>query len=141
MKEILAKYDGKVQLVVRYAAFHGNSKTVIRALEATKKQDKYWQSLERLFATQPQWGSHHNPQVDLIYQFLNSIDVDIAKLKNDMKDPALNKIIEQDSADLKALGVRGTPTFFVNGKTPSEYNFGALQELLAQEVGKAYPLE
>ena len=36
------------------------------------------------------------------------------KLKEDMKDPAI-KIIEQDTKDLRTLGVRATPTFFVTG--------------------------
>jgi protein-disulfide isomerase len=139
IKKLLQDFEGKVQLVVRYAPFHGNSKEVIRALEASKLQGKYWESLEHLFATQPKWGSHHHPQVELIYEFLPQIGVDVKKLKEDMKNPEYQKIIDQDLADLRALGVRGTPTFFVNGKSPEAFSFQALRKLLSEEVQKAYP--
>ncbi len=139
VKEILKEYQGKVQLVLRYAPFHGNSKEVIKALEAAKKQDKYWQALEVLFATQPQWGSHHNPRVELIYEILPKIGIDIQKLREDMKDPGLDSLLEQEMADLQRLGVKGTPTFYVNGQLPQGYSYQALRELLNQEITKAYP--
>lgn len=139
VKNLLKEYEEKVQLVLRYAAFHGNSKEVIKALESSKKQGKYWESLEILFATQPKWGSHHHPQVELIYEYLPNVGVDISKLKEDMKDPGLDSIIEQDTADLKELGVKGTPTFFVNGRSPESFSFDALQKLLREEVSKHYP--
>jgi protein-disulfide isomerase len=139
VKEILKEYEGKVQLVLRYAPFHGNSKEVIKALEAVKNQDKYWQALEILFATQPQWGSHHNPRVELIYEILPKIGVDIEKLKEDMKNSALDGLLEQELSDLQRLGVKGTPTFYVNGQLPEGYSYQALRKLLEQEVAKAYP--
>jgi protein-disulfide isomerase len=139
VKDLLSKYNGKVQLIVRYAAFHGNSKTAIAAVEAAKKQEKYWEALGLLFETQPQWGSHHNPQIDLIFDFLPQVGIDVKKLKADMLDEGIAKIIDQDMTDLKTLGIRGTPTFFVNGKKPGDYNFQALSSLVAQEVEAAYP--
>jgi len=138
VKKLISEYNGKVQLVVRYAAFHGNSKEAIAAVEAAKKQGKYWEALSLLFETQPQWGDHHNPQIELIYDFLPKVGIDVAQLKVDMRDEAISKIIETDMADLKSLGIRGTPTFFVNGKKPKDYSFNALSELLAQEVESAY---
>lgn len=138
VKQLIKDFEGKVQLIVRYAPFHGNSKEAIRALEASKAQGKYWEAMEHLFKTQPRWGSHHNPRIDLIYEFLSDVGVDVVKLKEDMKNPDFDKIIEQDSADLKALGVRKTPTFFVNGRSPSEFSLKALRRLVQEEVDKAY---
>lgn len=139
VKDLLKEFKDKVQLVVRYAPFHGNSKTAIRALEAARKQGKYWEALALLFERQPQWGSHHNPRIDLIYEFLSSIGLDMEKLREDMKDPAINEIIRQDLEDLKILKVRKTPTFFVNGKHLSRFGLAYLREMLALEVKKAYP--
>lgn len=114
VKGLLEEFKGQLNLVVRYAAFHGNSKTVIKALEASKLQGKYWEALEILFATQPQWGSHYNPKVDLIYDYLPRVGIDVAALKKEMGNPKYDQIILQDAEDLKALGVRKTPTFFIN---------------------------
>ena len=138
VKKLVSDYSGKVQLIVRYAAFHGNSKIAIAAVEAAKKQDKYWEALGLLFETQPQWGSHHNPQIELIFSFLPQVGVDVERLKLDMRDEGIAKIIEQDMADLRTLGVRGTPTFFVNGKKPADFSFQSLSSLVAEEVKAAY---
>jgi len=138
VKQLLGEYGDKVQLVVRYAPFHGNSKIAIAALEASRKQGKYWEALELLFEKQPEWGSHHNPQIEKIYEYLPSIGIDVAKLKEDMKDPKIQEIIKQDTEDLRTLNVRGTPSFFVNGKMPVGFGLEPLKELLDQEVQAAY---
>jgi protein-disulfide isomerase len=138
VKELIGQYEGKVQMVVRYAPFHGNSKIAIAALEASREQGKYWEALELLFEKQPEWGSHHNPQIEKIYDFLPSIGIDIARLKEDMKAAKIQEIIKQDTEDLRTLNVRGTPTFFVNGKMPVGFGIEPLKELLDQEVQAAY---
>ena len=139
VKSLIKEFNGKVQLVARYAPFHGNSKIAIAALEAARKQGKYWESLELLFERQPEWGSHHHPRIELIFEFLPTLGLDMKKLLKDMKDPLIDEIINQDMEDLKKLGVRGTPTFFVNGKTPSGFGYGYLKDLIQEEVNRLYP--
>ena len=139
VKQLLKEYDGKVQLVVRYAPFHGNSKTAIKALEAARMQGKYWEALELLFRMLPEWGSHHNPQIEKIYEYLPQLGLDMERLRSDMEAPAIQAMIDQDMSDLRALNVRGTPTFFVNGKAPEAFSFEALKSLLDSEVENNYP--
>ena len=138
VKRLIDEYNGKVQLILRYAPFHANSKIAIAALEASKKQNLYWESLAILFERLPLWGSHHNPQIDLIYDFLPLVGVNIDQLKIDMRDPNIQKIIEQDTIDLKKLGVRATPSFFVNGKSPKAFGFKHLQNLIDEEIARLY---
>ena len=138
IKNLLAEFPGKVQLVIRYAPFHGNSKIAIAALEAARAQGKYWEALELLFHYQPQWGSHHNPKPELIFEYLPKIGLDMGKLNLDMKDPKIQKIIEQDSEDLRALNVRGTPSLYVNGRTPEKFGMEPLRELIKEEIKKHY---
>jgi len=138
VKNLIKEYEGKVQLVVRYAPFHGNSKIAIAAVEAAKKQNLYWESLELLYKRQPEWGSHHNPRIDLIFEFLPALGLDMKKLKEDMKDPAIKEIIEQDTKDLRTLVVRATPTFFVNGRPLEKFGFNFLKDLIQEEVNKNY---
>lgn len=138
VKELLKMYEGRLKLVVRYAAFHRNSVHAIRVLEATRKQNKYWESLDIMFRYQPAWADHHNPQPQLVFQYLPEVGVDVDKLKKDMDDPEIVKIIEQDAKDLKALNVRGTPTFFVNGKPLQSFSVGSLYNLVDTEVKAFY---
>ena len=138
VKNLIKEYDGKVQLVVRYAPFHGNSQIAIAAVEAARNQNLYWEALTLLFERQPEWGSHHHPRIELIFDFLPSIGVDIDRLKLDMRSQKIAEIIKQDSEDLKMLGVRATPTFFVNGKTPKAFGFKHLKNLIDEEVKRLY---
>ena len=55
-----------------------------------------------------------------------------------MQDPKIDKLIEQDAKDMKTLKVRGTPTFFVNGKPLAQFGLGYLYEAINKEVLKSY---
>ena len=134
VKMLLKENEGKIQLVVRYAPFHGNSRFVIRILEASRKQGKYWEVLENLFQYQPLWGSHHEPKPDLVWKYLPETGVDIEKIKKDMMDPAIDEMIARELSDAENLGVRGTPTFFVNGKMLQIFGYEPLRELIQKEL-------
>lgn len=129
----LKEYDGKIQYVMRYAPFHGNSIMMIKILEAARKQNKYWEVLEALYAHQPEWGNHHNPQPDLVWKFLPDTGVNIAQLKVEMESPQIQKIIEKDLLDGKQLQISGTPTFYVNGIPPEAFG----PEYLKAAIDKA----
>ena len=134
VKMLLKENEGKIQLIVRYAPFHGNSRFVIRILEASRKQGKYWEVLENLFQYQPLWGSHHEPKPDLVWKYLPETGVDIEKIKKDMMDPAIDEMIAREVSDAENLGVRGTPTFFVNGKMLQIFGYEPLRELIQKEL-------
>tara|TARA_R110000868_G_scaffold187715_1_gene430257 strand:+ start:1409 stop:2053 length:645 start_codon:yes stop_codon:yes gene_type:complete len=134
VKELMAKHPNDIRLVVRYAPFHGNSKFAIKILEAARKQNKYWEALGVLFYFQPQWGDHHNPQPELIWSYLPQAGIDVEQVKKDLDDPKVVKLIEIDSQDVKDLGVRATPSFFVNGKPLTEFGFNQLESLIESEL-------
>ncbi|MGK0367292.1 MAG: protein-disulfide isomerase [Thermoproteota archaeon] len=138
VKKVLKMYEGQVKLVVRFAALHRNSKHAIKVLEATRKQGKFWESLELLFQYQPAWASHHNPRPLLVFKFLPEVGVDIEQVKIDMNDPEILKHIEQDDIDMKKLKVRGTPTFFVNGQPLENFGVKYLKSAIDREVKKYY---
>jgi protein-disulfide isomerase len=65
--------------------------------------------------------------------------LDVEQLKNDMADPAIVKIIEQDLADANTLNVHKTPGFFVNGKPLQTFGYEQLQQLIESELKANYP--
>ena len=132
----MTEFEVKIQLVIRYAPFHGNSQLVIKAIEAARKQGKYWEALEILFQHQPEWGSHHHPRPELIFNYLGEIGLDMEKLREDMNDPALNEMIKREIEDGRELGVRGTPTFFVNGKPLERFGYDSLRMLIIENLKK-----
>ncbi len=139
IKEMMDAYPGKIKLVLRYAPFHDGADVFVKILEAAKKQGKYWEALDIMFRSQPYWASHSNPQPEKIWEFLPMAGLDIARIKEDMKDPAIEKLIEQDLADARALGVRKTPGFFANGKPLQDFGYKQLKQLVRSEIMDKYP--
>jgi len=138
VKNLMAANPGKIKLVVRYAPFHDGADYFVKILEAARKQGKYWETLEVMYKTQRYWASHHNPQPKLIWKFLPSAGLDLEKIRNDMNDPEIEKLIKQDLADAKTLNVRKTPGFFVNGKPLQSFGYKQLQELIDAEIKENY---
>ena len=138
VKKLMAANQGKIKLVIRYAPFHDGADYFVKILEASKRQGKYWETLDIMYKTQRYWASHHNPQPQRIWQFLPSAGLDLDKIKNDMNDPEITKIIQQDLADAKTLNVRKTPGFFVNGKLLPSFGYKQLQDLVESEIKEMY---
>jgi protein-disulfide isomerase len=139
VKDLMTEHPGKLKLVARYAPFQRGSDAMVKILEAARRQGLYWEALEVMYSTQSQWASHSNPQPQLIWKFLEKTQLDLEKIKRDMKDPKLEKIIMQDLIDAKTLNIRVTPVFFVNGKPLPSFGKKQLQALVEAEIAKAYP--
>lgn len=134
-KMLLNEFEGKVRFVFRYAPFHANSKFAIQILEAAGKQNRYFETLDVLYQSQPQWGDHHNPQPQLIWKYLPQVTgLDIERVKTDMGDLLTASIIEQDLRDGQTLNVRMTPSFFVNGKPLEEFGYEPLRLMIRNAV-------
>ena len=138
VKQILDSHPGKVRLVLRYTPFHVGADTMVKILEASRKQNKYWETLDLMFATQQHWASHHEPKPERIWHFLPSAGLDIDLLKREMESAEIAKILEQDMADAQTLNVRKTPQFFVNGKELQQFGRRQLETLVRQEVDASY---
>jgi len=139
VKQMIVTNPGKIKLVLRYAPFHDGADYFVKILEAAKKQGKYWETLNVMYKTQPYWASHHNPQPQRIWQFLPQAGVDMERIRKDMNDPAIAKLIDQDLADAKTLNVRKTPGFFVNGKPLQTFGSKQLLQLVQSELKANYP--
>lgn len=139
VKQMMKANPCKIKLVLRYAPFHDGADYFVKILEAAKRQGKYWETLGVMFKSQSYWASHHNPQPEKIWQFLPGAGLDLEKIKKDMTDPAIEKLIAQDLADAKTLNVRKTPGFFVNGKPLETFGREQLYQLIQSEISAKYP--
>ena len=136
IKKVFNEYEEETQLVVRYLDNHGNSKFAIRLLEAARKQGKFKEALDVIFKTQPKWASHNNPKPQLLWEFLPEAGLDMVKLKSDFESNFVDGMLNLDREDAMNLKVRGTPTFFVNGKRLTSLSYKALLDLVESEIYK-----
>lgn len=134
VKQMMAANREDIRLTVRYAPFHQGSDEVVKVLEASRKQGKYWQTLEALLASQPAWVQHHQAQPELIWPHLVRAGLDAERLKSDMQSPEIARAVAQDVSDAKALKVTQTPEYFVNGRPLPSFGFEQLRTLVDEEL-------
>jgi len=137
VKQIMAANPGQIRLVLRYAPFHKGSDQVVAALEAARKQGKYWPALEALLKAQADWAPHHRAEVDLIWKHLEGVGLNLQQLRNDMKAPEIAGVIEQDLLDAQNLKVSKTPEYFVNGKPLPRFGIEPLKDLVDEALRSA----
>ncbi|MCG3678534.1 DsbA family protein [Aliarcobacter butzleri] len=137
VRKLYKEYHEDIQIVIKYLANHKNSEFAIKLLEASREQNKYDEVLDVIFEKQPLWAQHNNEKPELLWELLTAIpNLDIAKLKNDMNNPKYDEIINTDTSDARKLGVRGTPTIFVNGVELKTLSAKALFDLVEAEIYK-----
>lgn len=134
VKNILARYPDDVRLVLRYAAFHEGSDQAVGILEAARRQDLFEPVLEALLAAQPEWALHGSPNLDRAWQVAASAGLDVERARADLSSTEIAAVLDQDTKDVKTLGVEQTPTFFVNGKSLESFGPQQLLNLVESEV-------
>lgn len=130
VKKMMAANPGKIKLSMRYAPLHKGSDQVVKAIEASRKQAMFQQTLETLFASQSHWVVQHVSQPQLIWDPLSGLPLDLRQLQADMESPAVAQVIAQDVADAKVLNITMTPEFFVNGKPLPSFGYEPLKKLV-----------
>ena len=111
----------------------------MRILEASRRQDKFWETLEMLYKRQKDWTQNHRVILSRVWPLLPEVGLDVERVRSDMNDPEIARIVQQDLSDARALGVRRTPGFFVNGKPLEPFGARPLVELIQSELRIQYP--
>lgn len=136
VKGWMAEVPGEIRLTVRHVPFHDGVEYVVRILEASRNQDKYWQTLETLLATQRQWVDNHVVQPDRVLPAIASVGLDVAQLEADMSSAEVQARMDKDLQDSKVLKVVATPEYFVNGRPLPSFGQEQLANLVREELQK-----
>lgn len=136
VKQWMAEVPGEIRLSIRHVAFHTGADYAVRILEASRKQDKYWQTLEALLASQHQWTQHHTVLPDRIGPAIAAVGLDMEQLMVDMNAMDVLMRIEQDKKDAIFLKISATPGYFVNGRPLPSFGQKQLADLVREELGK-----
>lgn len=135
VKRIMAQYPKEVRLILRYAPLHQGSESAIRLLEAARVQGKFEPVLEAVLASQPEW--HDDASAARAWDAAAAAGLNVEQARQAMMSPQITASINQDFVDMQAAGVRGTPTFFVNGKPLPSFGPDQLNETVSAEVAAA----
>jgi protein-disulfide isomerase len=77
---------------------------------AAQQQGKFWEFHDKLFANQSKIKSED------LTRYAKEIGLDMKRFDEDLVSPKTKAIVDADIAEAKALGISGTPGFFVNGR-------------------------
>jgi len=138
VKQLMAQHPGRLRVSLRLVPFHAGAEFAVRVLEASRNQDKYWETLEALLGSQARWAPNHTVQPGLVMQAISGVGLDLDRLRADMDSPEVIGRMQKDMRDAAAAKVRATPEFFVNGRPLPSFGWEQLQSLVADEVRKNY---
>lgn len=126
VQEIRRQFPTQVRVVLRYTMFHEGSDEALRILEAARMQDKFEPVLDALLEEQPGWALHDGPLMDVAWEIAGGAGLDTDKAETDVLFPGITGTINQDKADVEALQINQTPTFFLNGKRLENFSAESL---------------
>jgi protein-disulfide isomerase len=129
VKAMEAAYGSQVKMVDRMfplTQMHPRAMPSAEAAYCAKERGKYWEMRDKLFASQTMSD-------DDFKQFSKDLGLNQKKFDKCMVDKKYDGIIQTDMAEGARFGVRGTPSFYVNGM---QTGFPQLQETVKTELDK-----
>ena len=113
---------------------HSNARAAAYAAEAAHNQNKFFDMIDKLFATQEVWAKASNPQ-ELFISYAKELKLDETKFKEDMASDQVQKKVQDDVISGNKYDVQGTPTFYLDGKKVVNINsFEEFKKLLQDTV-------
>jgi protein-disulfide isomerase len=131
--KVLENYEGKVKMVFRDfpLSFHPRAVPAAVAANCAGEQGKYWEMHRLLMSNQ-----RALEESDLT-SHATSLGLDLAKWNTCRADPAQEAEVNADMEAGAAVGVSGTPAFFINGIMLSgALPYERFQEIIDRELDR-----
>ncbi|MFO0760815.1 MAG: thioredoxin domain-containing protein [Byssovorax sp.] len=112
VRELEAAYPGKIRYVWKNhpLPFHDHAHLAAKAALAAGEQGKFWEYHDALFA--------HQDALDRasLERYAEDLGLDGRRFHAALEDTRLDAAVDADEAEADRLAIKGTPTFFVNGR-------------------------
>ncbi|MEZ4524458.1 MAG: thioredoxin domain-containing protein [Desulfobacterales bacterium] len=131
-REVMNRYPDDVKVVIKNfpLSSHPYARKAAQAALAADRQGKYAQFHEKLFEN---YRELNDAKTEAIAAELG---LDMEKFKADRQLPEIDAMIARDMEDGNRLGVRGTPTLYLNGKQMKIRNPNELFQKVEAEIKK-----
>jgi len=130
LEKLTAEYADKVRLVVRdYPLMqHKNAFKAAEAAEAARDQGKYWEYAALLFQNQKALEDGK------LKEYASKVGLDRKKFDAELDGSKHADKIQRDMQDAVRVGVRGTPTIFINGRVVTDRTYEALKSAIEEAL-------
>lgn len=92
-------------------AFHDKARPAHEAARCAAEAGKFWPYHDRLFDAQPAFDR------DELIQYAVDLGIEKAAFARCLDERRFAAAVEADVAQARALGINGTPTFLINGRS------------------------
>jgi protein-disulfide isomerase len=133
---ILAEYPGKVRLVFKDLPLpsHDMALPAAEAARCAGDHGRFWEYHDLLFVAQPAFA-----KTDL-QTYAARLDLPAESFATCLESGRHREAVKADAAEGRAAGVRGTPTFFVNGRRlVGTQSFEAFRAVIQEILGEKEP--
>jgi protein-disulfide isomerase len=116
-EELLREFDSRVRVVFRNFPLpaHEHAREAALAAEAAGFQGKFWEMHDTLYREQIAWSTAPNAR-ELFESYAGTLGLNVDQFKNDMDSDKARERVDSDRALADFLGVKVTPTLFINNR-------------------------
>lgn len=117
LKEMVEKYPEAIRVELKHypLQMHRHGYLSSRYAECAASQGRFWPFQDILLARQDSWQRLIDAR-PVFERIADESRLDRKKLKACLKDDRVDEIINKNKEEGRALGIRSTPTYFVNGE-------------------------
>ena len=129
--ELMKAYPQDVNFVYKeypLTSIHQNAMIAAKAHIAAGLQGKYWEMHDRLFENRAQLGE------DKVRDIARALGLDMDRFEKDLQSDEVSRRVSEDVQLAKQMGVRGTPTIFLDGQLLEERDPDALKQMILKKL-------
>jgi len=109
-----------------------NSREVAEAAECAGEQGGFWKMHDLLYLKRKEWMASKDIRA-LVAKYAGQVKLDMVPFGRCLMNPEIKRRIMRHDQLAQQLSIRGTPTFYVNGRViPGAIPFDMFQEVIRQ---------
>jgi protein-disulfide isomerase len=129
---LLEKFPNDLNVVIKHFPLsnHRFAHPSAMAALAAGNQGKFWEFHRQLLA------NHNQINDQKILEIAGGMALNMDQFNQDRQSASNRQLIQEDIENGRKIGVRGTPSVFLNGKRINNQDLGTLSELIQRELRK-----
>jgi protein-disulfide isomerase len=129
---VLKQNPNTVKVVFKHypLPFHKKAVPAAMATIAAQNQGKFWELHDLIFKNQKQLSQ------EKIEEFASQLGLNMDKFRQDIGSQATRQQLANDIQEAQRIGVRGTPSLYVNGRKVADRSPQGMQKLIDQELAR-----
>ena len=133
LEQLLEKYPNDVRIVFKNFPIRSHKFAIQAAMAALAagRQNKFWEFHDELFK------NYNSLNEQKVQEIVTQLELDKKQFDEHRKSPVEAARIRQDYEEGIKLGVRGTPTLFINGRRIKNRSMKSMEEIINQEIEAA----